>query len=79
MRILMLGCVVRMPVAGIHTSFVSFAENIGLSCCTVPDDGLPWRPTRQETRAGRAHFTSGPIPTDLVERAARTSFAPVTA
>jgi hypothetical protein len=30
-----------------HTSFFSFAENIGGSRCTVPDDGLPWQPTRQ--------------------------------
>ncbi len=29
-----------------HTAFFSFAGNIGSSRCVVPDDGLPWRPTR---------------------------------
>ena len=30
-----------------HTAFFSFGENIGGSGCTIPSDGLPWRPTRQ--------------------------------
>ena len=30
-----------------HNRFFTFAENIGQSDCTVPDDGLPWQPTRQ--------------------------------
>lgn len=30
-----------------HTAFLSFGENIGLGNCTVPDDGLPWKATRQ--------------------------------
>ncbi len=30
-----------------HTAFFSFAENIGQSGVNVPDDGLPWRSTRQ--------------------------------
>ncbi len=30
-----------------HTSFFSFAENIGSERCTIPDDGLPWQATRQ--------------------------------
>ena len=30
-----------------HTAFFSFAGNIGSPGCDVPDDGLPWRPTRQ--------------------------------
>jgi hypothetical protein len=29
-----------------HTAFFSIGENIGRAGCTVPDDGLPWRPTR---------------------------------
>src|SRR5262249_19266661 len=33
--------------AFLHTVFFSFAENIGDPRCTVPDDGLPWQPTRQ--------------------------------
>lgn len=30
-----------------HTAFLSFAGNLGMPGCTVPDDGLPWRCTRQ--------------------------------
>jgi len=30
-----------------HTSFLTFGENIGEDRCSVPDDGLPWRVTRQ--------------------------------
>ncbi|WP_052664331.1 glycosyltransferase [Nitriliruptor alkaliphilus] len=30
-----------------HTHFLTFGERIGTPGCTVPDDGLPWRPTRQ--------------------------------
>ena len=30
-----------------HTAFASFAERIGEAGCRVPDDGLPWAPTRQ--------------------------------
>ena len=30
-----------------HTAFFSFGENIGLSQSAIPDDGLPWRATRQ--------------------------------
>jgi hypothetical protein len=30
-----------------HTSFFSSGENIGNAVSTVPDDGFPWRPTRQ--------------------------------
>jgi hypothetical protein len=32
--------------ATLHTAFFTFAENIGRSGCTIPDDGLPWQPTR---------------------------------
>jgi len=37
----------RFDLASRHTSFHTFAENIGRPACTVPDDGLPWKPTRQ--------------------------------
>ncbi|MCI1193669.1 glycosyltransferase [Calidifontimicrobium sp. SYSU G02091] len=37
----------RMRFARAHTAFFSFGESIGHSGCTVPDDGLPWQPTRQ--------------------------------
>lgn len=30
-----------------HTTFFSFGENIGGHNSTVPDDHLPWKPTRQ--------------------------------
>lgn len=30
-----------------HTSFHTFGENFGQAECTIPDDGLPWQPTRQ--------------------------------
>lgn len=30
-----------------HNAFFSFAENIGARDCLIPDDGLPWQPTRQ--------------------------------
>jgi hypothetical protein len=32
---------------GAHTSWFSFAENVGQPSCGVPDDGRPWQPTRQ--------------------------------
>jgi len=38
---------VRRDLAEQHTAFFSYAENFGLPGCTVPDDGLAWRPTRQ--------------------------------
>lgn len=34
-------------LAARHTHFVTFGENVGRAGCTIPDDGLPWRPTRQ--------------------------------
>lgn len=30
-----------------HTSFHTYGENFGRHGCTIPDDGYPWRPTRQ--------------------------------
>lgn len=33
--------------AAAHTAFFSFGENFGRPGCTIPDDGLPWQPTRQ--------------------------------
>jgi hypothetical protein len=30
-----------------HTAFFSYGENIGSRRCAIPDDGLPWRTTRQ--------------------------------
>jgi hypothetical protein len=30
-----------------HNAFFTFAVNLGTQSCSVPDDGLPWRATRQ--------------------------------
>jgi hypothetical protein len=30
-----------------HTAFFTFGENIGKANCSIPDDGIPWQPTRQ--------------------------------
>lgn len=37
----------RKAQASGHTHFWTFAGCIGMASCTVPDDGFPWRPTRQ--------------------------------
>ena len=37
----------RRQRASQHTTFFSFGENVGLEQCTVPQDGFPWKPTRQ--------------------------------
>jgi hypothetical protein len=37
----------RRRFAEAHNMFFSFAESIGQPGCTVPDDGIPWQPTRQ--------------------------------
>jgi hypothetical protein len=37
----------RKELALRHNSFFSFAENIGTSRASIPDDGFPWKPTRQ--------------------------------
>lgn len=44
-----------------HTSFFTFAENIALSDCLVPDDGFPWRPTRQPILLGAWPVTLGKL------------------
>lgn len=36
-----------MEAARRHNVFLTFGENVGLEGCTVPLDGLPWKPTRQ--------------------------------
>lgn len=44
-----------------HTSFATFAVNIGDPACSVPDDGVSWRPTRQPVMADRYRATEGPV------------------
>ena len=44
-----------------HNAFATFAENRGAIECSVPDDGVPWRPTRQPVLAERYRATEGPV------------------
>ncbi len=44
----------------LHTTFMSFGENIGKKHCSVPDDGLPWQPTRQPIVLKSLPVTPGP-------------------
>jgi hypothetical protein len=44
-----------------HTAFFSFGENIGRPGCAVPDDGLPWQPTRQPVSLETLPVTPGPM------------------
>jgi hypothetical protein len=43
-----------------HTAFFSFGENIGRQCCSIPDDGFYWRPTRQPVVLAAWPVTPGP-------------------
>jgi hypothetical protein len=47
-------------LASQHTAFFTFGENFGRSGCGIPDDGLPWRPTRQPVVLGAWPVTPGP-------------------
>jgi hypothetical protein len=49
-----------LQLARRHTAFFSFGENFGRPGCTVPDDGLPWRPTRQPVVLGAWPVSPGP-------------------
>jgi len=50
----------RLELARQHTSFHTFAENIGQPGCDIPDDGLTWKPTRQPIALGAWPVTPGP-------------------
>jgi hypothetical protein len=43
-----------------HTAFFSFGENIGRGPAAIPDDGLPWQPTRQPVVLDAWPVTPGP-------------------
>lgn len=43
-----------------HTTFLTFAENIESSNCSVPNDKLPWMPTRQPVVLKNWPVTSAP-------------------
>jgi hypothetical protein len=47
-------------LAQAHTAFFTFGENIPGSSSTVPDDGLPWRATRQPIVLDTWPVTPGP-------------------
>lgn len=47
-------------LAARHTVFLSFGENIAAGSATVPDDGLPWLPTRQPVVLDAWPLTPGP-------------------
>ena len=51
---------VRPWLARIPVRVLTFAENIGTSRCAIPDDGLPWRPTRQPVVLDALPATPGP-------------------
>jgi hypothetical protein len=50
----------RRQRASQHTTFFSFGENVGLEQCTVPQDGFPWKPTRQPVVLDAWSVTPGP-------------------
>lgn len=43
-----------------HTAFFTFGENFGKPGCSIPDDGLPWVPTRQPVTLDAWEITPGP-------------------
>jgi hypothetical protein len=43
-----------------HTAFFSFGENFGEPCCTIPDDGFAWQPTRQPVVLDAWQVTAAP-------------------
>src|SRR5260370_4367375 len=45
-----------------HTAFLSFGENIGTRRSAIPDDGLPWQPTRQPVVVDAWPVTPAPKP-----------------
>lgn len=51
----------RRELARCHTSFFTFGENIAPGRSAVPDDGLPWRSTRQPLVMDAWPVTKGPV------------------
>ncbi len=50
----------RLQHAREHTAFFSFGENFARQGCSIPDDGLPWHPTRQPIVLDAWPVTTGP-------------------
>ena len=46
-------------LAEAHTHFLTFGTNAGRAGCTLPDDGLPWEPTRQPVALDAWRATPG--------------------
>ena len=51
---------IRRTRSSQHTTFLSFGGNIGLKRAAIPDDGLPWQPTRQPIVLNAWPVTPGP-------------------
>ena len=51
----------RRRLAEEHNVFFSFGENLGATDCSVPDDGFPWRPTRQPVDLEAWRVSPGPM------------------
>ncbi len=49
-----------LRLASLHNAFATFGENVGLPDCTIPSDGLDWRPTRQPIVLEAWPVTPGP-------------------
>ncbi len=47
-------------LAGRHTAFMTFGENIGAKGCSIPNDGYLWQPTRQPIVLDAWPVTGGP-------------------
>jgi hypothetical protein len=60
-----------------HTAFFSFGANIGQPGCTIPSDGLPWRPTRQPIVMDAWTCRPGPASGPLSTVMQWDSYAPV--
>lgn len=50
--------------AAAHNLFFTFGENFGRPGCLTPDDGFPWRPTRQPTALDAWEATPPPVDAD---------------
>jgi hypothetical protein len=44
-----------------HTVFLSFGANVGSATSLIPDDGFPWKPTRQPVVLDGLDVTPGPV------------------
>jgi len=63
--------------AELHTAFFSVGANIGSPQCSVPDDGLPWQPTRQPAVLDCWPVTIGPASGRFTTVMLWDSYAPV--